>query len=187
MYSKSSAVKEMARLRDPMRGLTPCRVTLTVVLRMSVTPQQLAATLRARYEAEEQAYARRAAVLEEQVSAWATAATASGQLSKAWLFGSLAKGNWGAGSDVDLIVEGMASDRETQAWIELEDRLQCSVDCSESKSALSALPSGCDARGGCSREPREPQGERRPRSAAGRVARRSPSDGSSRRRACIEQ
>lgn len=95
---------------------------------MSVTPEDLARTLLARERSRREHNARRAEQLRRALSSWAAAAKASGLVGRAWMLGSLARGDWGDASDVDIAVEGLAPNCEASTWSGLEALLSSSVD-----------------------------------------------------------
>ncbi|MBI3184731.1 MAG: nucleotidyltransferase domain-containing protein [Myxococcales bacterium] len=103
-------------------GFRPYRPT------MGVSPAQLADLLVGRARVERERFEARATRLRELVEAWATRARSEGLIHRAWLIGTLAWGEFGAASDVDLVVEGLAPDQEGRIWAELVSELCCEVD-----------------------------------------------------------
>lgn len=70
------------------------------------TPSSLVATLVARRRVARAAHSERAARLRAVVAGVASGARAVGAVDAAWLIGSLAWGDFGARSDVDVVVRG---------------------------------------------------------------------------------
>ena len=95
---------------------------------MAVTPEDLASTLLERERKKRAAHARRATELREKLAEWALRSRSEGLIGRAWLIGTLAKGNWGDASDVDIVVEGLDPLLDAQAWSELERLLEARVD-----------------------------------------------------------
>ncbi|MBI3186099.1 MAG: nucleotidyltransferase domain-containing protein [Myxococcales bacterium] len=95
---------------------------------MAVTAAEMARALVERQRRKREAHAHRAAELRARLADWAASAVRAGIIRRAWLIGSLAWGSHGEGSDVDLVVEGLGVERETQTWVELCDLVQGSVD-----------------------------------------------------------
>lgn len=95
---------------------------------MRVRPEELAALLVARRRAAEDAHRRRAAALRRALDEVLAEAASDGAIRRAWLIGSLARGAFGAGSDVDVVVEGLAADRIGTLWGQLSERLGAHVD-----------------------------------------------------------
>lgn len=85
-------------------------------------------TLNLRSEARAAEFRARGTELHERLREWARHALQEGLVRRAWLIGSLAKGTWGARSDVDVVVEGLESTRAGRVWDELSKRLGCDVD-----------------------------------------------------------
>lgn len=75
-----------------------------------VDVHQAAATYRARVEAEQARLARRADALRAAVEVVAAELRARFGVGRVVLFGSLARGDHGAGSDVDLAVSGLSNE-----------------------------------------------------------------------------
>ncbi|OGQ25599.1 MAG: hypothetical protein A2138_04260 [Deltaproteobacteria bacterium RBG_16_71_12] len=73
---------------------------------MTVTPQQLASTLRARQRRLREEHAARARELRGKLDVAIAALGRQGRFTRAWLIGSLAAGTFGVDSDVDVVVEG---------------------------------------------------------------------------------
>src|SRR5207248_940751 len=71
---------------------------------------------RSAFEAE---IAERAAGLRSQLSRWAESARKSGLFERGWLIATLAWGNWGQGSDIDVVVQHLAAGKEASTWDEL--------------------------------------------------------------------
>lgn len=94
---------------------------------MTVHPSQLAAELVRREARRREGEARRAEELRQAVRAWASEHLGRGDFGNAWLIGSLAWGTHGAGSDVDIVVEGLSGEPGA-LWAELVRRLDCEVD-----------------------------------------------------------
>jgi predicted nucleotidyltransferase len=92
------------------------------------TPADLAETLLRREREARIERERRARILRAEVSLFARQARATGRIRSAWLIGSLAWGEHGAGSDVDVVVEGLAPEDLGLLWGELTERLGCKVD-----------------------------------------------------------
>ncbi len=95
---------------------------------MHPTPAQLAAVMieRARRDLEarsKEAERARAAVLEVL-----RPALVRGEVTRAWIIGSLALGYFGEGSDVDVVVEGLERAREGALRNALEDATHLEVD-----------------------------------------------------------
>lgn len=95
---------------------------------MTVTPAELAATLIKRQRELREAEESRAEQLKALVIEQIEEARRRGLIQRAWLIGSLAWGTHGAGSDVDVVVEGLDPERAGQLWATLVDRLDCEVD-----------------------------------------------------------
>jgi predicted nucleotidyltransferase len=93
-----------------------------------VLPEDLARTLIERERAARQLRERRSEELRAAVEAWVREAKAGRRLERAWLIGSLAWGEWGERSDVDLVVEGLPDPEAAKAWGELERLLGTQVD-----------------------------------------------------------
>ena len=95
---------------------------------MGVTPQDLARTL-IRRRADQRARAQaRADLLRRRVREAMAQLLAEGAISRAWLIGSLAWGEHGAGSDVDLVVEGLDPREAPMIWDRLSGELVARVD-----------------------------------------------------------
>jgi predicted nucleotidyltransferase len=95
---------------------------------MTVRPQDLASTLVARRRSE---FCRWEAEAERRHRAVRDAVRTlfqDGAIRRAWLIGSLAWGRPGAGSDVDLVVEGLDAMSQARAWAELQSSLRTPVD-----------------------------------------------------------
>ncbi len=95
---------------------------------MPVTPADLARSLVARERKKREALAQRAEELRRKVSAWAAGEKEAGRIQRAWLIGSLAWGYFGEGSDVDVVVEGLSCDAESQVWSALEREVDAALD-----------------------------------------------------------
>ena len=95
---------------------------------MGVTPQDLARTLiRRRTEQRARAEAR-AELLRGGVREAMARLVAEGAISRAWLIGSLAWGEHGVGSDVDVVVEGLDPSAAPLIWDRLSGELGARVD-----------------------------------------------------------
>jgi predicted nucleotidyltransferase len=95
---------------------------------MTVDPADLARALVRRHKAEREGNERRAATLRSAVVGEAAAILGDHWGRRAWLIGSLAWGNFGERSDVDIVFEGLALDRIGEVAARLGDRLRVSVD-----------------------------------------------------------
>jgi predicted nucleotidyltransferase len=95
---------------------------------MAVTVEDAAATLRRRDEARRAAAARRAADLLGRLSEAKRLLVDVHRSRRVVLFGSLARGDSGERSDVDLAVEGLAPDAYFPALADVTVALGCLVD-----------------------------------------------------------
>lgn len=95
---------------------------------VSVTPQQLAETIKRRVRARNAELREQADRLRVEVQRWADEKVAAGTATRIWLIGSLATGLWGESSDVDVVVEGAPTAAEGRLWNELGERLGVEVD-----------------------------------------------------------
>ena len=95
---------------------------------MAVRPEELAATLVARYRAQHEEHARRAVRIRAALGPALRAELAGRSGSHAWLMGSLAHGTFGAASDVDVVVEGVPAEAAAALWLALAERLDAPVD-----------------------------------------------------------
>src|SRR5665213_1377899 len=95
---------------------------------MTVDPSDLARELVRRRRVERDGNARRAEILRSVVVGEAAAIIGDLGGRRAWLIGSLAWGNFGERSDVDIVVEGLALDRVGDVAARLADRLRVGVD-----------------------------------------------------------
>lgn len=66
---------------------------------------------------------------------------------RVWLFGSLATGATHVGSDVDLMVRGLPAAERTNAWLELEEPFEVSVDLVPEEAASRPLRDAVQLRG----------------------------------------
>jgi predicted nucleotidyltransferase len=95
---------------------------------MAVRPEELAATLVARYRAQQAIHARRADGIRAALEPALREALAGRAGCRAWLMGSLAHGTFGAASDVDIVVEGVTGEEAAALWVALGERLDAPVD-----------------------------------------------------------
>ncbi len=95
---------------------------------MTVDPADLARELVRRRRVERDGHKRRAEMLRSAVAGEAAAIIGDLWGRRAWLIGSLAWGNFGQRSDVDIVFEGLAPDRIGEVAARLGDRLRVSVD-----------------------------------------------------------
>ena len=95
---------------------------------MAARPEDLAAEMKRRRRVERTRRARRAETLRREVRRSLSHAAQSGDIQRAWLIGSLARGAFGAGSDVDIVVAGMAPEAVGPLWGALVQRLGAEVD-----------------------------------------------------------
>jgi len=95
---------------------------------MTVDPSDLARELVRRRRVERDGNARRAEILRSVVVGEAAAIIGDLGGRRAWLIGSLAWGNFGERSDVDIVFEGLALDRVGDVAARLADRLRVGVD-----------------------------------------------------------
>ena len=95
---------------------------------MAVRPEELAATLVARYRAQRAEHADRAQRLRAAVGPALRAELGVRPGCRAWLMGSLAHGTFGAASDVDIVVEGVPVEAAPALWLALCERLDAPVD-----------------------------------------------------------
>lgn len=85
-------------------------------------------TLLARARARHDSYKTKALSLRSRLTPLVAGLYARGTIDRAWLIGSLAWGNFGARSDVDLVVGGLAGEQLTTIWLELSAALDCDLD-----------------------------------------------------------
>ena len=95
---------------------------------MAVTPEEAVATFIRRQREPREAEEQRARQLKGALSELVREALAKGLFRRAWLIGSLAWGNHGTGSDVDVVVEGLDPEQFGQLWATLVMRLDSAVD-----------------------------------------------------------
>jgi predicted nucleotidyltransferase len=95
---------------------------------VSVRPEQLARTLRARHAARLARAEVRAEELRRRLEPEVRALLAEGLVRRAWLIGSLAWGGFDATSDVDVVVEGLEERASPAVWGRLGDALGVEVD-----------------------------------------------------------
>jgi len=95
---------------------------------MTVDPADLARELVRRRRVERDGNDRRAEKLRSAIAGEAAAIARDLGCGRAWLIGSLAWGNFGERSDVDIVFEGLALDRIGEAAARLGDRLRVGVD-----------------------------------------------------------
>src|SRR5437868_4734218 len=95
---------------------------------MGVEPADLARALIRRRKAELEENGRRARAVRHHVEAEACALVADGWARRAWLIGSLAWGDFGIGSDADIVFEGLGSDRTGAAAARLSAAAEVEVD-----------------------------------------------------------
>ncbi len=86
---------------------------------MTVTPEQLFQTMVSRQRVARTEQLKNAEVLKERVRQAVAAAMREGLIQKTWLIGSLAWGEHGEGSDVDLVVLGVAPTDIDALWARL--------------------------------------------------------------------
>lgn len=77
---------------------------------MATTPADLAATLTRRHKRAHDGARARAVLVREAVDKVVEEQGRAGRFRRAFLVGSLAHGTFGAGSDVDIVVEGLSPD-----------------------------------------------------------------------------
>jgi uncharacterized protein len=95
---------------------------------MAVRPEELAAVLVSRYRAQQAEHSFRAQRIRQTMGPALREELAGRWRCRAWLMGSLAHGTFGAGSDVDLVVEGVPVEAAPALWLALEQRLDAPVD-----------------------------------------------------------
>jgi len=95
---------------------------------MTVRPEELAAALAARRRAAGDEHRRRATELRRLLTTELEKAARAGRLGRGWVIGSLARGDFGAGSDVDVVVEGLPAGEVGGLWGQLTERLGAHVD-----------------------------------------------------------
>lgn len=95
---------------------------------MPVEPRDLAQTMVRRKAEERRFYAERATALRSAAQSELTHARAEGLIERAWLIGSLAWGELGPHSDVDIVVSGLGVDAIGALWARLSHALGESVD-----------------------------------------------------------
>ena len=95
---------------------------------MAVEPWDLARELTRRCKLERVSAARRAQEVRGLVDTEVAALLIEGVAARAWLIGSLAWGNFGVRSDVDLVLEGLAVDRIGAIAERVASRVNAPVD-----------------------------------------------------------
>jgi predicted nucleotidyltransferase len=95
---------------------------------MTVLPSELTRTLVERERARQEELEARAGALRRALEGAVRALGQRGEIGRAWLIGSLARGGHGPRSDVDLVVEGLPADRWAPVWDELCAALGVEVD-----------------------------------------------------------
>jgi predicted nucleotidyltransferase len=95
---------------------------------VTVTPQQLAETVKRRVSARNAELRAQAETLRAEVQRWANETVSAGYAARVWLIGSLATGSWGEASDVDVVLEGVSAGTDGRLWTELGRRLGVQVD-----------------------------------------------------------
>jgi predicted nucleotidyltransferase len=95
---------------------------------MAIDPRDLACELMRRRKVELEAADRRAIEIRGLVNSEVAALLAEGVARRAWLIGSLAWGNFGVRSDVDLVLEELAIDRIGATSERIASRVHASVD-----------------------------------------------------------
>lgn len=95
---------------------------------MHPTPDQLAAVMIERARRDLETRAHEAARVHDTVVGVLRPALSTGEVTRAWIIGSLALGYFGEGSDVDVVVEGLDRAREGLLRDALEDATRLQVD-----------------------------------------------------------
>lgn len=95
---------------------------------MAVRPEDLARALVRRRQEAAQAETRRASRLRAELEAALREARPATGFHRAWLVGSLARGGFGSGSDVDVVVEGASEEEAGRLWGALARRLDAPLD-----------------------------------------------------------
>lgn len=93
-----------------------------------VRPEELVAALNRRNRQELEAQKLRADALRTTVGGLARTARSLNQIQRAWLIGSLAGGNFGRHSDVDVVVEGTRGDVRAELWAQWSKALDAPLD-----------------------------------------------------------
>jgi predicted nucleotidyltransferase len=93
-----------------------------------VSSEELVSTLVARKRAERLAFAARSEHLREKARSELEMARLGGLIERAWLIGSLAWGQPGSGSDVDIVVAGLGADQVDALWARLSRALGDQLD-----------------------------------------------------------
>lgn len=104
------------------------RCALAYAGAMTVRPADLANTLVRRFAEERTRCEHQALALRHAVDREMSDVLAEGVIRRAWLIGSLAWGSFGPGSDVDVVVEGLAPESSGLLWDRLCGRLGVRVD-----------------------------------------------------------
>ena len=95
---------------------------------MAVEPSDLARELVRRHKGELDAAHRRAKEVRGLIDVEAAALIAEGVAARAWLIGSLAWGNFGVRSDVDLVFQGLRVDQLGAIAARVASRVNAPVD-----------------------------------------------------------
>jgi predicted nucleotidyltransferase len=95
---------------------------------MAAHPEQLARHLRRRFREQADVHRARAQRLLDEIGRLTGAAAAAGRIRRAWVIGSLARGDFGAHSDVDVVVEGLSASDWPRLWDEMCGALGVEVD-----------------------------------------------------------
>jgi predicted nucleotidyltransferase len=106
--------------------------------KVSVKPEDLARTLVRRHAEERRRAESRAQELRAGIRHTIAEAISRGIIRRAWLVGSLAWGGFDRTSDVDLVVEGLCSEKSSTMWDQLSAELGVRVDLLR----LESLPPG---------------------------------------------
>jgi predicted nucleotidyltransferase len=114
---------------------------------MTVLPQELARTLVSRHRSKRQLLAARAERLRVEVAAAMAAFLGSRPAARAWLVGSLARGELGERSDVDVAVSGVSPQDAAELSLALASRLEVAVDVLRLEELLPAARGRVEAEG----------------------------------------
>jgi predicted nucleotidyltransferase len=95
---------------------------------VAVRPEDLAEALVTRHRAAREEDQRRGTALRRVLEATIAEAIATGTITRGWLIGSLSRGDFGAASDVDVVVEGLSAEDFAALWADLAQRLDATVD-----------------------------------------------------------
>ncbi len=95
---------------------------------MVTTPDQMAATLLGRHRRALEESRARAVAVRSAVERVISERGRAGEVRRAWLIGSLAHGTFGAGSDVDVVVEGLDPQQVGALYGALVDASRTEVD-----------------------------------------------------------